>query len=217
VRKFIILLISVLLLSLTGCTKPSTDALRFKEEYETWESDIAITIPEDNPFVFSDFEEVVDKMKNGESFILYCGSNWCPWCRDVLPVFIECTKEHNIKKVLYVDVNPGQVNEKRNAYQLDENGKVYRSNEGTKGYNEFIKLAANVLRNYRNGTITLDGTEWEGEKRVGAPNFIVVIDGEAVAMTSGISDLLKSAHDEITPEIREDIKSLIENALSKWN
>ena len=198
---------------MSGCSKPTTDALRFKEEYETWESDIAITIPEDNPFIYSDFEELVEKMNNGESFIVYCGSNWCPWCRDILPVFLECAKEHKINRVLYVDVNPGQVNEKRNAYQVDENGKVYRFNEGTKGYNDFIKLASDVLRDYRNGNITLEGTEWEGEKRVGAPNFIVVKDGKAVAMTSGISDMLKSSHDEITPEIRADIKNLIEKLL----
>lgn len=211
-----LLLILFVILILEGCTKPSADALRFKEEYETLESDIAITIPEDNPFVFSDFDEVVDKMKNGESFIVYCGSNWCPWCRDILPVFIECTKAHNIKEVLYVDINPGQVNDKRNAYQVDENGKVYRFNEGTEAYNEFIKLAANVLRDYKNGTITLDGTEWEGEKRVGAPNFIIVKDGKAVAMTSGIPDSLHSAHDEITPEIKADIKELIENLFEQW-
>lgn len=199
---------------LAGCSKPSADAIRFKEEYETLESDIVITIPEDNPFVFSDFENLVQKMKNGESFIVYCGSNWCPWCRDILPIFIECVKEHNIKEVLYVDVNPGQVNDKRNAYQIDENGKVYRFNEGTDGYNEFIKIAANVLRDYRNGTITLDGTEWEGEKQVGAPNFIIVKNGEAVAVTNGISDLLKSAHDEITPEIKTDIKGIIEDFIN---
>ena len=114
-KKLLALL--VLALVLTGCNAPkeiSEDARRFKEEYESlngvsngYDGNYrTVKINQDNPFEYATAEDIVRKMKNGESFIVYFGANWCPWCRCVIPFFIEGCAQNKIDKVYYVDVRP---------------------------------------------------------------------------------------------------------------
>ena len=66
-------------------SKINDEHLKFKKDYEKLNGKTtssnkkyrSITIPEDNPFAFSTVEEVVDKMNNKDTFIVYFGANWC--------------------------------------------------------------------------------------------------------------------------------------------
>ena len=226
-KKLLVLLVSLIILY--GCAeKPVVreDAVRFKDEYESLNGQSngngllyrEIEIDKDNPFVYSDAEEIVSKMQKGESFIVYFGANWCPWCRSVLPYFIEVCHERKIDTIYYVDVRPDNDPEKeiRDVYGVDENGKVYLSHKGSEGYQQFIKLAADVLSDYKREDVpTLDGTEFEGAKRVGAPNFIVIENGKAVKMELLVPESLTDPYMELNDSLIRDIRREAEVFLSE--
>ena len=226
----ILTLVCLMVVSLfTGCNgkKDHTeDSRRFKEEYESLNGKQnasgrdyrIIEIDSVNPFIYSDFEEIVSRMKKKETFLVYFGANWCPWCRSVLPTFIELANKAGVD-VYYVDVKPDNLaeNEKRDVYAVDENGKIYLSHEGTAGYHDFIKLASAVLVDYsRSDVPTLDGTEFAGAKRVGAPNFVLVRKGEAIEMIQGTSSLQSDAYMELTEEILKDVREGFEKFLKDY-
>ena len=150
-KKTVLLLVACILLF--GCSekqKDNRDSLRFKEEYESLNADReyrAIEIDPDNPFVYATAEDIVRKMEDGESFIVYFGANWCPWCRSVIPVFIDTCKSLDIKTVYYVDVRPGNdlTKDIRDEYGKDAEGNIIQVQKGTEGYHRFIELAGNVL------------------------------------------------------------------------
>ena len=93
---FSLLVIGLIILSVTGCGKENiesnVDALKFKEEYEaingvansSGKEHRTLSISEDNPFVYVTGEEIVEKIENNETFYVYFGSPYCPWCRSVI-------------------------------------------------------------------------------------------------------------------------------------
>ncbi|MBR0384937.1 MAG: thioredoxin family protein [Erysipelotrichaceae bacterium] len=158
-------------------------------------------------------------MDEGKTFIVYFGANWCPWCRSILPTFIELARKNNVRTVYYVDVRPNNDHEReiRNVYAVNENGEVYRSHEGTAAYNEFIARAKDVLADYtRSDVESLDGTKWEGEKRVGAPNFVLVVKGEPVQMITGVSLLQTDPYMELTEELLADVADILQRFMNDY-
>lgn len=207
-----ILLVLLIAFMLFGCTTNEvTDAKRFKEEYEslngtTREKDgqtiRSIEIDKDNPMVYITAEDLVQKMKDNESFVVYFGFNDCPWCRSVIPYMIDVAKSKNIETVYYVDVK-----DIRDQYELDGQEPV-KTKEGSKGYNEILELMDNVLDEYM-----LYGENFEVDgfsKRIYAPNFVVVKKGEAVFMNECTSTLEEDPYMELSEEIILDMKSQLE-------
>jgi len=93
--------------------KPSEDALKFKEEYESLngtkrESDGAIyqdiKIDENNPVKYVNAKEALEVLKN-KTAIMYVGANWCPWCRNAVPVLFEVAKDKNIETIYYLNLD----------------------------------------------------------------------------------------------------------------
>ena len=214
-----ITILLLLLLVLAGCVNNGKDALRFKQEYESLNGQVTssgrnyreIEISEKNPFVYADLSEINQKMDNGESFLVYFGSNWCPWCRSILPQVIKTATERKIKKIYYVDVKPDneEENEIRDVYAVDESGKVYLKHEGTEAYHTFIERAKDVLADYsRSDVETLDGTEFAGAKRIGAPNFVLIVNGRAVKMILGVSNLQSDPYQELNDDILNDVNDM---------
>ena len=220
-RRQLLLVVCILLFGCSEKQKDNQDSLRFKEEYESLNTDReyrAIEIDPDNPFVYATAEDIVRKMENGESFIVYFGANWCPWCRSVIPVFIDTCKSLDIKTVYYVDVRPGNdlTKDIRDEYGKDAEGNIIQVQKGTEGYHRFIELAGNVLDDYQRYDVpTLDGTPYRGAKRVGAPNFIKVENGKAVSMVLGIPESMDDAYMKLTDEIVNDIRKIFEGFLSE--
>lgn len=205
-----IILIMVLTISLTGCSEKKvekTDAQKFKEEYEKANGEKnekynvvtrTLNIPEDNPMVYATAEEIVKKIDNKETFVVYFGFSDCPWCRSVVEELIKVAKDSNAEKVYYVDVK-----ELRDVRELDEEGNVITSKEGDEYYMKLIEKLDSVLADY---TLTdKDGNEVSaGEKRIYAPNVIGVANGQPTEMKTGESEKLKNPYDELTDEMREE-------------
>jgi len=201
-----ILLIIVIIISITGCGKTKTsDAQRFKEEYErengkkskSGKDNRNVSISEDNPFVYATAEEISKKISDKETFIVYFGFSTCPWCRSVIEQLIKCAKDNGVTTIYYVDVL-----NIRDTKELDENGEIKTTKEGTKGYMELLEKIGNVLDEY---TIESDSGEKisMNEKRIYAPNTVAVVDGVATKMEEGISDELTDPYMELTEEIKK--------------
>ena len=115
-KVLIIALLSLLLIPLVGCKKEQdskSDALKFKEEYESLnkqknaEGDLyrVITINEENPIVYTTYEELANKIADDENFLVYFGTSTSEYCRSVVPYLLEQAKTQGIDKIYYVDIS----------------------------------------------------------------------------------------------------------------
>ena len=127
-----------------------TDAIKFKSEYEAVNGEKQgdytvrkLSISEENPFIYSSAEEIVKKINNNETFVVYFGFATCPWCRSVLPSLIDSAKDNNVDVIYYVDVL-----NIRNKYELDENNKAVETVKGSDAYYELLTLLDSVLDEY---------------------------------------------------------------------
>lgn len=202
-----ILIVGIITFILTGCnnTNNITDAEKFKKEYESINNKVndknkkkyrAVSISKDNPFIYATDEDIVKKIEDRETFIVYFGFKECPWCRSIIEQLIKAAKDVKIEKIYYVDVTGI-----RDVKELDKEGNIRTISEGTKAYNELIKKMADVLSDY---TLTKDEEKIEvGEKRIFAPNIIAISNGKAIQLETGISEELKDPYEELTKEIKD--------------
>ena len=74
---------------LTGC---KNEGIKFKQNYESLNGKEnkyggtyrSVTIPENNPFVYTTATDIIEKIENNETFYVYFGDELCPWCRSVI-------------------------------------------------------------------------------------------------------------------------------------
>lgn len=205
--KKIVLTVTILLslFLLTGCVDKTTDAYKFKKEYESMNGKDngfgkkyrSLKISNDNPFIYQTPEELLERVNDRETFIVYFGFSECPWCRSILEELINVAKDKNIEKIYYVNIK-----DIRDQMETDTNGNIIVTKEGNSAYMELIGKFDNVLSEY---TIKKDNGETinTGEKRIYAPNVIVVSRGKAVQMEEGISEDLKDPYGELTSKMRK--------------
>lgn len=199
-----IFIIVAILFGLTGCGKEQKN---FKKEYESLNGDSdyrTVNIPKNNPIVYATANEIVEKLKNNETFYVYFGSLYCPWCRSVIEKSLEVANNKKINKIYYVDIWDGNHNEiLRDTFEIDEKGEAVATKIGTEDYYELLNRLNPVLDDY---ILTNDKGEKItcNEKRIFAPTFIYVENGKAIRKETGISDKQKNAKDELTDEIKTD-------------
>lgn len=216
--KLITLMFIIIFIS--GCFNKSNDALKFKEEHEILNGKAVentdnfirtLSIDKDNPFVYKTPKDIVELMKNEETFIVYFGFASCPWCRSVLPILTEVSKDLELDKIYYVNIF-----EIRSKLKFDDNNEIITEKEGTKEYYELLDLMDNVLNDY-----TLNDNNgnkvFMNEKRIYAPNIVSVVNGKAIKMESGISEYQTDAYMELTEEIKKDSYNRFENLIKSYN
>ncbi len=219
-KKFTKIFIFIIFIGLlTGCT--SKDALKFKEEYESLNGETnknnkeyrVITIDKNNPFIYMNLKDINKKVEKKETFLVYFGANWCPWCRSLLPTAIEEAHKKGIKKIYYVNVRPStdEKDDIRDIYDVDDNNKIFLSHEGTEDYHKFLEIAAPVLKDYSS-----HGVEVKDKKRVGAPNFIIFKKGKPILMDEGTSDKLTDPYMELTDDIINDMVKIFDNLYDEY-
>ena len=219
-KKVFLILILFISLFVTGCSANNKDALKFKEEYEKINGDKTsysdnkyrtLKIDKNNPYVYSSAKEILEKINNKETFYVYFGSSYCPWCRSVIEKSIESAQKNNIKKIYYVDIWNGFHNEiLRDTYKLNDKNEAEKEKDGTKEYYKLLEKFDNLLEDY---TLTTDdGEEVKvGEKRIFAPDFIYVENGVAKRITSATSENQKNADAKLTKEILKDEEKSFDN------
>ena len=109
----------------------NNDAIKFKKEYEGYNgvkiSDNLyysnLDIDEDNPIKYSNYEEIIDVIKN-KTGIIYLGFPECPWCRSALPVLLDALDENDIETLYYLNIK-----NERDVYVVEDNKLVYQTDD----------------------------------------------------------------------------------------
>lgn len=212
-KRFLIGLLFILIFILTGCRN---DGLKFKEDYESMNGKEnkmgkihrTVNINEKNPYVYITPKNLVEKIENKETFYVYFGSTLCPWCRSVIEKSIEVAKEKGISKIYYIDIWDNEGNEiLRDKYTLNENGTLELTVKGTSEYRKLLAYFDSVLSNY-NLKDSNGNNVSTNEKRIYAPNFIYVENGEAKNLVEGISDKQNDSREELTEEMLKDEENI---------
>ncbi len=226
-KKYIWLVIPIIILGFLvyakGFVKESEDAIKFKEEYESFNNKSNdyfdyrnLSIEEDNPIVFSTDEEIVKMIENKESFIVYFGDPECPWCRSMVEELIKTANENKIKKIYYIRFWDGFHNEIiRDTYIIDSKGNAVVKDKGTDAYYKLLEYLDNVLSDYtlkdeKGNTIKT------GEKRIFLPNIVAIVDGESKELIEGISSKQESYNDELNDEIIKDERKIFNDFFKKY-
>ena len=195
--------IIVSLLLLTACTDKNSDAYKFKQEYESLNGTTnsygkqirEIAIEEENPVIYKIADEIVEMIKNNETFVVYFGFASCPWCRSVLPTLLSVSEDLGLKTLYYVDVTGI-----RDTLELNEKKELVTKTKGTDAYYKLLELLDNVLDNYSMKDDSGKDIDTH-EKRIYAPNVVGIINGKAEKMTTGISSLQNDAYMDLTEEM----------------
>ena len=186
----------------------ATDAERFKYEYEAVNGKHdkngmkirTLSIAEDNPIIYASYIDIVQYMERGESFGVYFGYAECPWCRSCIEAILESALECGIDSVYYVDIHNN-----RDVFEI-KNGNVIKTQNGEDGYSLLLSKLENVLSDYI--LYDTDDKEYKvGEKRIYAPNLIIVKDGTAVKLAKD-DDLFEDPYGDITEEMYQDMKEI---------
>ena len=206
-KKFIsIFLIVIISLVVVGCSKEKTDAMKFKEEYESVNNKVnehtkkenrELNIPKNNPIVYATAEDIVKRIDNKETFIVYFGFAECPWCRSVIEQLLKVAEEKKVEKIYYVDVL-----NIRDVREIAEDGAITTTTEGSKGYMDLLTRLDSVLADY---TLTDENDEEVSaeEKRIYAPNVVAISRGEAIQLETGISPKLTDPYSKLTDNIKK--------------
>lgn len=209
-KKILICILTLLLIC--GCSN-KTESEKFKKDYESLNGKSSsygeyrtLNIDE-NPFVFSNSDEIIKMIENNESFYVYFGDKACPWCRSVIEKAITVSKKYSVSKIYYINIWDDNHNEiLRDKYELKD-GVPVKVSDGDKNYQKLLEYFNDYLKDYtltdeENNIINV------GEKRIFAPTFIYVENGKAIRETTGISEKLSSPFDELTEEILKDEEKL---------
>lgn len=226
-NKIILILLSIMIIigltAWNSSKEESNDAERFKKEYESFNGNKNdyfeyrnLSINEKNPFIYSTAEDIVKMIENKETFIVYFGDPECPWCRSVIEQATEAAIESNIEKIYYVRIWNGFHNEiLRDVYELKD-GKPTIKSKGTEVYYRLLEYFDKILEDY---TLTDENknTIKINEKRIFAPNFIFVKNGQATELVQGISKKQESYNSYLSEEIKNEEKEIFANFYSKTN
>lgn len=158
------------------------DSFRFKEEYESLngtirESDGAlynsVFIDKKNPIRYIDSKKAVSLLDSKEA-IIYVGANWCPWCRNAIPVLFDVAQKYDIKTIYYLNLD-----DEKSVYEIVDS-QLEKKKDGSDSYYELLQKLNSRLDDY-----TLKGTNGQifntGEKRIYMPYVLVIRDGSVVS------------------------------------
>lgn len=188
--------------------KPSGDALKFKEEYESLNGTIResdgqryndIKIDKNNPIVYIDSKGALEELEENQA-IIYVGANWCPWCRGAVPVLLEVAEEYKVDKIYYLDLD----NEKSSFEIVD--GELNKTKDGSANYYKLLEKLGDRLSDY---ALTKDGKSYPtGEKRIYMPYVVGVKNGKVSKDLVGTVSLNENQtkYDNLSDEQQRELK-----------
>lgn len=210
------LLIIIGIVFLGGCSK-ETDALKFKEEYESLNGTSiensnykypSIEIINDNAVKYSTNEEILKVLENGTG-VIYFGYPTCPWCRNAVPVLLEAANEVGIENIYYLNMK-----DERDQIKVKEDGTLEVVNEGTEGYKKLLERLDNILTEY-----TLEdvhgNTISANEKRIYVPLAVFVREGEIVGYHVDTVETQTNPFELLNEEQKNELMDIYINLMHK--
>lgn len=218
VAVLLIVLGAFFLLKKSNSDLANSDALKFKEEYESLNGTIresdgelynSIEISKDNPIKYINAEEALEVL-DSKIAIIYIGANWCPWCRNSLPVMFDVAKKMNIDTIYYLNLD-----DDKSTFEIKD-GKLEKVITGSDSYYKLLNKLSNYLQDY--SLTDNDGKSYAtGEKRIYMPFFITVKNGSVVE-AHGITRELEGSqnkYSEMTDSQYEDLYKRFEEMFGK--
>lgn len=172
-----VLVLALLMMVPAGCrtVAEESDAARFKKEYEllNGQSNLdgsalyqVLNIPEDNPFVYADPDDLRSLFDNG-SGVVYLGFADCPWCRTLLPALLDAAETAGYTESIYYY----NALYERDTRVLDETGEIVVEQEGSDTYLWLVETLSDHLGPY-------EGLNDDSIKRIYFPTTVFVRAGE---------------------------------------
>ncbi|MCI8575711.1 MAG: hypothetical protein HFI09_04500 [Bacilli bacterium] len=194
-----------------------SDAIKFKEEYESLNGSInennkmtypTVEVKETNPIRYLSDDEAANRLKNGTG-LFYFGFSSCPWCRSMVPVLLKAASNTNLGEINYVDIK-----NIRDDLTLDDNNKVVVRDEGTNGYREILKALDSVLEPYY--LKSKDGKNIDTkEKRLYAPTVVVVKEGKILDIHVDTVKSQENAYTPLNEKQQEELYHIYEDMILK--
>lgn len=214
--KKVLLSLLIVVGLLTGCNK-ETDALKFKEEYESLNDVViegtkykypSVEIFKDNAVKYVTSEELLEVLDEGTGAV-YFGYPNCPWCRSAVPVLIEAADEVGLETIYYLNVK-----DERDEIKVKEDGTLEVVKEGTEGYKKLLKRLDSVLLDY---TLTdIHGNEVSAnEKRIYVPLVVFIKDGEIVGYHLDTVASQKNPFEPLNEEQKNELMDTYINLMHK--
>ena len=191
-----------------------SDALKFKSEYEELnntirESDKAkynnVNISSDNPIKYVNIPKAL-KILDNEDAIIYVGAEWCPWCRNAVPVLFDVAKEYNVDTIYYLKLDDDKSN-----FEIKD-GNLVKTKDGTKDYYKLLNKLKDNLDDYI--LTDDDGKEYNtNEKRVYMPFVLATKNGKVVSTHVGTVNLdeNQTKYDKLTNKQYADLYEIYSN------
>lgn len=195
----------------------NTDAYKFKLEYESLNNKKnssgktynTISINNHNPIKYITAKDAIDIIKN-KTGIIYFGANWCPWCRNAVPVLFDAAKDYEYKTIYYLNMDTV-----KNTFEIKD-GKLVKTVKEKKYYYDLLDSLDGHLKE---GTYTLtdeNGKVYDTkEKRIYMPFVVAVKKGKIVNSHIGTVDLNKNQtpYDKLTKKQYNKLYSIYEEMI----
>ena len=97
------ILLIVIVILLTACTKELTDSTKFKQEYEKYNKEkIELTIPKENIIEYKTKEEI-NKIIEKDTGVIFIGSPKDNKSRTSIKLLLEASNSTDLQKIYYID------------------------------------------------------------------------------------------------------------------
>lgn len=170
----------------TTCKTEETDAIKFKREYESYNSKkyenteieyFDVKLSNNNLFKYASAKDAVKFLKEGTG-VIYFGFPQCPWCRTIVPFLEDIGEYVGLNEIYYLNIL-----DLRDSYKIEDK-KVVIDKEGSQEYYELLELLDKYLEDYK--IKDESGKEYAtGVKRLYAPTTVVVKKGKIVDFLEG--------------------------------
>lgn len=214
--KKAVLILIIIVSIVSGCNKEEkkkTDAIIFKEEYETLNGKTIenntyqkVSIPEDNAIQYSNIEEVLHLLKEGTA-IIYFGAPDDFLSRSIIETLLNTANMVGIETIYYLNAT-----EIRDTKHLDINGEIVTEKEGTKEYYQLLDVLEPHLPIY-------EGLKNETIKRLYFPTIVFVKDGEIIGChtrkANPNTDLTKEEEKELALIYSEYMHTILGDVCNK--
>lgn len=180
----IILLLIIGIVCINKNKNQETDALKFKEEYESLNGITTedgntyptVEVNKNNVMHYATSEEILEVLKEGTGVICFATPS-DPWSRNAINILLQAADSTAISMIYYLDLS-----KKYDFYEVKES-KVEKTKEGSSSYYEMVEILSPYLDNYliNDGKNTID----TGVKRIFMPFVVFVQEGKIISTREG--------------------------------
>ena len=189
--------------------KQVNDIVKFEKEYEDYNGKetpyggnyLEIDIDKESNIKYSSYDEIYSILED-KTGVIYFGFPTCPWCRNLVPVLLDASKEAGIDTIYYLNNM-----EDRDTKELVD-GEIVVKKNGTKNYYKLVEKLDSVLGEY-------EGLNDSSIKRLYYPTVVFVKDGKIVDSHIGTVDSQENPSVFLNDEQYKELKDTLVDKMLK--